>query len=272
MEKPPACLFYWNDFVADTIEWEAAAVGAYVRLLASEWMNGSIPIDTKSLAWIAHLSHTEFERLWNESIRFKFVSIQDGRLINPRMEREREKQEAYRNQRVMAGRASGAARAKAAIDTSNERSTSVPTEGGTKTQREKTKTKEEIERERVKRREELEKIKDGFDRFWTEYPRKENKIRSEQGWNNLFLKTARSKRLALYKEIMAGLRQHRESPKWVKDDGEYIPLPSTFINGKRWRDEIKSAAELAKESQKKEREELERLEREAIEKRKKKER
>ena len=44
-----------------------------------------------------------------------------------------------------------------------------------------------------------------------------------------------------FREILAGLERHRNSEQWVKDDGRFIPHPTTWLNGERWKDEVKQA-------------------------------
>jgi hypothetical protein len=36
--------------------------------------------------------------------------------------------------------------------------------------------------------------------------------------------------------MLAAIAVQRQSPGWVKDDGQFIPHPATWINGKRWQD------------------------------------
>ena len=37
--------------------------------------------------------------------------------------------------------------------------------------------------------------------------------------------------------MMNSLEQFRGSKDWLKDNGQYIPYPSTWLNQKRWEDE-----------------------------------
>jgi hypothetical protein len=38
------------------------------------------------------------------------------------------------------------------------------------------------------------------------------------------------------------LERHKLGQQWQKDNGEYIPHASTWLNGRRWEDEISSAS------------------------------
>ena len=53
MGKPPAFQFYAAAFLTDTAEWTIQEVGLYIRLLSSQWINGSLPNNKKRLALIA---------------------------------------------------------------------------------------------------------------------------------------------------------------------------------------------------------------------------
>lgn len=37
--------------------------------------------------------------------------------------------------------------------------------------------------------------------------------------------------------MMSSLEQFRGSKDWLKDNGQYIPYPSTWLNQRRWEDE-----------------------------------
>jgi len=75
-------------------------------------------------------------------------------------------------------------------------------------------------------------MQDGdFLAFWAEYPRKVGKKKARTA----FLRLGRS----LLPEILDCLGRHKASKDWTKDDGEYIPHPTTWINGERWTDEVR---------------------------------
>ena len=43
---------------------------------------------------------------------------------------------------------------------------------------------------------------------------------------------------SLYQTIMKSLEGFKLSEGWKKDRGRYIPLPASWLNGKRWEDEL----------------------------------
>lgn len=103
--KAPAFQFYVDDFLAGTLELSQADVGAYIRLLCFQWNRGSIPVETEKQQRLAGGSVSV-------DVLAKFRLQPDGRLVNERMEKEREKQIAYRELQAKKGIASGKARRK----------------------------------------------------------------------------------------------------------------------------------------------------------------
>lgn len=70
-----------------------------------------------------------------------------------------------------------------------------------------------------------------FNTFWAEYPKKVNK----KGCLKSFIKIKNLKEEMPL--IMASLERFKKSKDWLKDNGQFIPYPTTFINQERWKDE-----------------------------------
>lgn len=73
---------------------------------------------------------------------------------------------------------------------------------------------------------------DGFALFWQEYPRKAAKAAALKAWQKL------NPSQELVERILAHVRDHKRSPDWIKDGGQFVPYPATFLNGQRWEDDI----------------------------------
>ena len=73
---------------------------------------------------------------------------------------------------------------------------------------------------------------DGFALFWQEYPRKAAKAAALKAWQKL------NPSPELVERIIAHVRDHKRSPDWIKDGGQFVPHPATFLNGRRWEDDI----------------------------------
>ena len=69
-----------------------------------------------------------------------------------------------------------------------------------------------------------------FESFWEIYPKHQDKKKAKQK----FLKLCTDEKK--YQEIMDGLRN--VLPMWAKKDNKYIPMPTTWLNGERWNDEV----------------------------------
>lgn len=74
---------------------------------------------------------------------------------------------------------------------------------------------------------------DGFDAFWAAYPKHVGKAAALKAWKKL-------KPNAELQDIMAkALIEHKKSKQWHEECGRYIPNPSTWLNQRRWEDEVK---------------------------------
>ncbi|ENA37452.1 hypothetical protein HMPREF1487_04370 [Pseudomonas sp. HPB0071] len=82
----------------------------------------------------------------------------------------------------------------------------------------------------------VEAAEDLFSRFWKLYPRKTDKAKAQKAWAKL------NPDQPLFEEIMAGLGRCCVCRDWTKDEGQYIPHPTTWLNGRRWEDEVKPAS------------------------------
>ncbi len=102
--KPPAYPMYAADFNQDTAAFTLAEKGAYITLLNHSWINRGIPDDLTRIAKIVGESVEYFEQeLW-PTLSAKWVSNgTEGILVNPRQEKERRKQQEYRDRQRDAG-------------------------------------------------------------------------------------------------------------------------------------------------------------------------
>lgn len=73
---------------------------------------------------------------------------------------------------------------------------------------------------------------DSFERFWKLYPNKKGKEPARKAWAKLKVTDE------LFTIIADGLASQIACQAWTKDGGAFIPHPATWINGKRWEDEV----------------------------------
>jgi uncharacterized protein YdaU (DUF1376 family) len=122
-EKTPAFQFYPKDWLSDDKVqlMTPSERGVYITLLCHNWLEGSLPEDPRALAQLASCRKGWFYKMWNRAIGKCFTSSSLGRLVNPRLEREREKQALFRGLRAEAGRRGGQVRQANAKQTSSKR-------------------------------------------------------------------------------------------------------------------------------------------------------
>ena len=78
--------------------------------------------------------------------------------------------------------------------------------------------------------------KPAWERFWAMYPRKVDKAKAIRAWNRL-----RADR-KLMQTMSAALKAQIASEEWRRDNGRAIPYPSTWLNNRRWEDEVRGRA------------------------------
>ena len=76
----------------------------------------------------------------------------------------------------------------------------------------------------------------GFDKFWEAYPNKKDKQKAKKAW---------MKHQPDIVNVLKALVIQKNSEQWKKDKGQFIPLPTTWINGARWEDEVDGKPEVA---------------------------
>ncbi len=69
-----------------------------------------------------------------------------------------------------------------------------------------------------------------FEKFWEQYPNKKAKPKAWNAFTNLKAEEV--------KKILEVLPQHNSQEQWQKEGGKFIPYPATWLNGRRWEDEI----------------------------------
>lgn len=74
-----------------------------------------------------------------------------------------------------------------------------------------------------------------FKQFWELYPRKEGKGAAKKSWEKI------NPNAELFEKIMSAVRENIEhNPQWQRNNGQYIPHPTTWLNQGRWDDDISS--------------------------------
>lgn len=76
----------------------------------------------------------------------------------------------------------------------------------------------------------------GFAEFWLAFPRKKNKGDAEKAWKAL------KPNSELVATILAAIASSKQSSEWLKDGGQFIPYPASWLRAKGWEDVIEDRA------------------------------
>ena len=71
-----------------------------------------------------------------------------------------------------------------------------------------------------------------FTDFWAAYPRKQARENAWKAWAKL------APDGELLRTILIALERQKRTADWIKEGGRYIPLASSWLNGKRWEDTV----------------------------------
>ncbi|MDD3229402.1 MAG: DUF6291 domain-containing protein [Oscillospiraceae bacterium] len=74
-----------------------------------------------------------------------------------------------------------------------------------------------------------------FTEFWAAYPKKVGKKAADAAWKKLKPDTI------LHDRIIAAVEKAKRTEQWQKENGRFIPNPTTWLNQGRWDDEYEEA-------------------------------
>lgn len=75
-------------------------------------------------------------------------------------------------------------------------------------------------------------VKTSFDLFWETYPYRVGKAAALKAWTKI--KPSQE----LFDKIILSIENAKKSKEWLKDDGQWIPHPTTWLNRGGWDDEL----------------------------------
>ena len=97
---------------------------------------------------------------------------------------------------------------------------------------EKSRLKEEKGKEVEEKGKEKKYVRELFDKFYKAYPKKQAKEAAQKSFEKI------NPSEDLFAAIIKAVELQKTSEQWLKEGGKYIPLPSTWLNQKRWEDEV----------------------------------
>ena len=95
------------------------------------------------------------------------------------------------------------------------------------------KKENKIESEKEKEKESCDSD-NGFAIFWSAYPKHKGKADALKAWGKI------KPSAELQATMGKALEAQKQSEQWRKDGGQYIPMPATWLNGRRWEDEVQT--------------------------------
>ena len=69
----------------------------------------------------------------------------------------------------------------------------------------------------------------GFEKFWSAYPRKEGKQKARAAFEKVTVSLD---------TLLSAIDEQKKSAQWNKDGEQFIPHAATWLNGKRWEDQL----------------------------------
>lgn len=210
-----------SDFLGDTLDLDAAEVGAYMLLLMAQWNRdgNSLPHDQKKLQRVARCGRN-WSRVWSQIERY-FEHDEDG-IFSKRLRLEAQNVAAKRALNAHNGARGGVAKAlkskeHALANASNslERNSSIP-EPEPYNNDDTNVSSRRFDKDQ------------GFPEFWEIWPSKKNKQNAMKAWRRL---TVEDKREA-YCAVKAGWFD-----QWQAASPKANPIHAeTFITNRRWED------------------------------------
>jgi uncharacterized protein YdaU (DUF1376 family) len=231
MNKPPAFQFYVKDWLSDpkVMRMTPAQRGVYIHLLAIDWNEEGLEDNDEAIAGIC--GDNEGWLKGGYSIVkgcFNQHPSKPGFITNGRLQQEREKQRAWREKSSEGGKKSGLVRSEqATYKKSKGRLTTLQAarlNGGS--------TLQSSSASSFANNPPLSPKGECFVIFYKAYPKKKAKGAALRAWNKI------PNACELLPEMLSAIEQQKKSPGWLKDNGQFIPHPATWLHDQGWLDEI----------------------------------
>jgi hypothetical protein len=237
--KDPAVLFYISDWLTGTAGMDADCRAWYLDLLLHNYDKGSLPNDIEKLAVLAGVKYSEFKRfeqVFEHVLKHKFIQNDNGCLIHPKADKILKGREVFKEKRSEAGKLSYVLR----YYRENQKNKMTPE--FEKYLKENIDLNElDIKNEQVLKQvfkqilelyeneniNDIKNINIEFDIFWNLYDKKVGaKDKCLKKWNSLQDEER--------EKIIISL------PEWKAKitDKQFQPFPETYLNQKRWNDEV----------------------------------
>lgn len=218
MAKDPAFLFYPGDWLGGTMTMSRSHKGAYMDLLMVQFNNGHMALDD-----IKMVLGSDFDAMWEQKLKSKFKIDEKGNYFNEKLENEINKRRNFTDSRKK--------NLTKNIHMNTHMNTHMDTHMDThmgKHMDSHMENENENENEDININKNEDKL---FIEFWKIYPKKTGRGSALKAWKKIKEPT---RTLELIKKTLAW---QIPSDQWQKNNGQYIPNPSTYLNQTRWMDE-----------------------------------
>ena len=219
MDKAPAFQFYPKDWLTDpdVVCMSMAQKGAYITLICYCWREEKLPNNPDYIRKLLG-NVPKWKTLWN-GIKHKF-EIQGDYLLHPRLEKEKIKQEEYRNKKSIAGKKGMEKRWNKPKIIDNTVNNSLITKNNSSSS-----TSSSIAHS-------SDIYTSSFNKFWEFYPRKVGKKKAMEVWKRIKIDDE------LLTRILESLEKQIKTQQW--DNKKFIPHPATWLRQDRWDDIIET--------------------------------
>jgi uncharacterized protein YdaU (DUF1376 family) len=224
MSATPFMPLWVGDFLTKTISLDTRETGAYMLLLMAMWTNGgTLPEDHKKLQRIARAGR-DWPTIWQGIAHF--FTVADGVISNKRLTEELHKAQRKSLVNSQSGARGGKAKALKEKNAALANATISPKQSYSEPERVEANASTYTPTPAPKPKRKVPDDPPGFAEFWAIYPCKKSKDDARKAWVKALLG-------ADQETIMAAARR-------VEDRGEYTPYAATWLNKKRWQDEVTS--------------------------------
>lgn len=84
-------------------------------------------------------------------------------------------------------------------------------------------------------------MSDGFVMFWAAYPKRKARKDAEKAWSQV-------RGDDHVEAILAALAWQTQQADWLKEGGQFVPYPASYLRGERWTDEPDETPMLKKQT------------------------
>lgn len=221
---------YVADYLSATSRLTTEQHGAYLLLLMDYWKNGAPPDNDAVLAQITRLSPDAWTNA--RTMLQPFFEVMNGAWVQARVEAEMQK--ANNNKKINKERGLKGAEARWANKNASSNAPSIVKECSEVCSADSTSpspSPSHINNTPLPPKGEL------FEVFWKAYPKKVGKDAAYKAF------TKRKPDEQLIQTMIAAVRKQTATEQWKKDNGQFIPHASTWLNEGRWQDSTEIGAE-----------------------------